>query len=905
MTTSPEQASDLPFKQDLARLDALLAEVLREQEGDTVYKELMAIPEAGSGDGQAEAMLSRLTPRDATALVRACGFYSQLFNLAEDLHQIRLERAAKRAEAPPRQGSFEKVLGRLKHDGVSAAKLAETIRELEVLPVLTAHPTEVQRQSVMDAHRATRRALTHLQRADLTRDEEEELSERLKRVILTLWQTSEIRHFKMHVKDEIENGVAYHGLTFFTAMPRLYQLFERRIKEAYGEEIELPSFLRIGSWIGGDRDGNPNVDATVLRAAFKRQAEVAFGHYFSEIEALYRGLSLSARRVTVSDGVKALAASSPETAESRQEEPYRLAMATIDARLSATALNLGLPLSGRFVAEQGYADHRGLLADLRIVADSLEANGSALLLDGRLGRLLRAVDVFGFFLMPVDLRQHAQLHAAVVSELFAKAGLEEYAALDEAARVRVLTRELATPRPLFSPYAQYSADTEKELAIFREAARIQEQFGVEAISQSIISNCASVSDILALALIAKETGLLRLSENGSPQSRLNLVPLFETIADLRNASDVMDALFALPWYRELLKSRNSVQEVMLGYSDSNKDGGYVTSQWELYQAEKRLVASFAKAGIKLRLFHGRGGSVGRGGGPSYEAILAQPAGSVAGRIRITEQGEVIASKYTDPDIGASHLEALVAATLEASLTEHPVSEEDESVFDELSNDAFTAYRALVETPSFMQYFLAATPITEIAKLNIGSRPASRKSLNSIKDLRAIPWVFSWSQSRVMLPGWYGVGSAVAAYLNRHGEAGLERLKRLYRASPFFQMILSNMEQVLAKADLSIARRYASLVPDAQLAESLFARIEGEFNKTLDAFFAITGQSKLLEHNPTLTRSLDTRLPYLNALNLLQAELLRRLRAEPADAAEVLTATHLTINGIATGLRNSG
>jgi len=580
-------------------------------------------------------------------------------------------------------------------------------------------------------------------------------------------------------------------------------------------------------------------------------------------------------------------------------------MATIEAGLAATAKKLGLGNGSRFVANSGYLDHHAFRADLQIVADSLAANGSGLLLDGRLGRLLRAVDVFGFFLMPVDLRQHAAIHGAVVAELFAKAGLEEYGALDEAARVRVLTRELVTPRLLFSPYVRYSDETAKELAIFREAARIQEQFGSEAISQSIISNCAAVSDILALALLAKETGLIRLDEHGRVESRLNFVPLFETIADLQNAADVMDALFAQPWYRQVLASRNNVQEVMLGYSDSNKDGGYVTSQWELYQAGKRLVASFARAGVKLRLFHGRGGSVGRGGGPSFEAILAQPAGSVAGRIRITEQGEVIASKYTDPDIGAGHLEALIAATLEASLTEHPVSEEDEGVFDELSRDAFTAYRALVETPGFMQYFLSATPINEIAKLNIGSRPASRKGLNSIKDLRAIPWVFSWSQSRVMLPGWYGVGSAVAAFLNRHGEAGLERLKRLYRASPFFQVVLSNMEQVLAKADLDIARGYASLVSDGPLAETLFARIEGEFQQTLAAFFAITGQSKLLESNPALTRSLDTRLPYLNALGRLQVELLRRLRAEPQDAAEVMTATHLTINGIATGLRNSG
>ncbi|RXZ44398.1 phosphoenolpyruvate carboxylase [Crenobacter cavernae] len=901
--TQEDQDRDLPFKLDLARLDALLAEILLEQEGEHVYQELKAIPSLG-GSGDAAAMLGRLTPVAASALVRACGFYSQLFNIAEDLHHTRLDRAERRADTSPRAGSLERALMRIKQDGVGFSRLNEVLSEASVVPVLTAHPTEVQRQSVLDAHRAVRRFLTRLHWPELTAEDEAELMAKLKRVVLALWQTSEIRHFKLTVSDEIENGVAYHKLTFFQALPTLYERLGRRVKEAFGETPELPSFLRVGSWIGGDRDGNPNVDATVLRLAFTRQAEVAFGHYFAELAGLYRELSLSARRVEVSEGVKRLAEASPDVAESRREEPYRLALATIEARLAGSAKATGLPAGGRYPASEPYLDHHAFHADLSLLAASLNAHGSGVLADGRLGRLIRAVDVFGFFLMPVDLRQHAAIHAGVVGELFARAGLEEYAALDEAARVRVLGRELATPRLLYSPYVHYSEQTEKELAIFREAAKIQEQFGLDAIRQSIISNCASVSDVLALALIGKETGLIRVDDAGRAVSRLNLVPLFETIADLQGSADVMDALFAQPWYRELLKSRGNVQEVMLGYSDSNKDGGYFTSQWELYQAEKRLVASFDQAGVKLQLFHGRGGSVGRGGGPSFEAIMAQPTGSVAGRIRITEQGEVISSKYADPDIGAGHLEALVAATLEATLTEHQVDASDEGVFDELSNDAFTAYRELVESPGFMQYFLAATPINEIAKLNIGSRPASRKGLASIKDLRAIPWVFSWSQSRVMLPGWYGVGSAVAAFLARHGEAGLERLQRLYRASPFFQVMLSNMEQVLAKADLSIARRYASLVTDGPLSDALFARIEGEWQKTLNAFHAITGQAKLLEANAALSRSLDTRLPYLNALNLLQVELLRRLRAEPADA-EVLTATHLTINGIATGLRNSG
>ena len=900
-----DQDKDLPLREDLARLNRLLEALLLEQEGAEVVDEIRAIPSgAQRHDAAADALVERLSPATTTALVRACGLYSQLFNIAEDLHHARRRRAHQRAGSAPQRGSLSRALTSLHDSGVDFASLNAALQEASVSAVLTAHPTEVQRQSVLDGHRAVRKFLQQLSSSDITPEEEAEVEAKLQRVIHTLWQTTEIRPFKMTVADEIENGVAYHPLSFFQAIPALYERLGRQMRELWGQDAAIPSFLRVGSWIGGDRDGNPNVDAGVLRHAITRQAEVAFKHYFYELAGLYRELSLSSRHIRVSPAVAALAAASPDSAISRREEPYRLALATIEGRLSATAANLGLPLRGRWTAGDAYPDTDALQADLAALRDSLAANGSALLVYGRLGKLARAVDVFGFYLMPLDLRQHAEKHAAVVGELFAHANLEHYAALDEAARVRVLLRELATPRLLYSPFLSYSADSEKELAIFREAARVQQQFGQGAIAQCIISNCASVSDILALALLAKESGLLRL-DGGVPAISLNLVPLFETIADLDASADIMQQLFALPWYQQLLKSRNGVQEVMLGYSDSNKDGGYLTSQWELYQAEQRLVRVFDAAGVKMRLFHGRGGSVGRGGGPSYEAIMAQPAGTVVGRIRITEQGEIITAKFADPDNATRNLEALVAATLEATLSQGSQQDTDESVLAELSGHAYRTYRALVESDGFMQYFMEATPISAIAKLNIGSRPASRKALASIKDLRAIPWVFSWSQSRVMLPGWYGFGSAVSAFLAAHGhDAGLAQLQALYRQSPFFQVMLSNMEQVLAKADLQIARRYAALVGDAVLADRLFGGLQAEFDKTLAAFFAITGQDKLLQGNPTLARSLDTRLPYLDALNLLQVKLLQRLRQEPDDEA-ALYAIHLTINGISAGLRNSG
>ncbi len=904
-----ETEKDLPLRHDLARLDRLLAEIVREQEGEAVYHEMRTIPvEAHDRVGTPELSrrLAELSPAAAAALVRACGFYAQLTNLAEDLHHNRRRRAHRAAGSAPQQSSLALAIQRLKHAAVPFAALVDFFEHAQISPVLTAHPTEVQRQSVLDAHKAIRKFLTKLADPSLGREDREEVEAKLKRVILALWQTSEIRPFKLTVKDEIENGVAYHPTTFFTALPKLYASLEASIQREWGQELVLPNFFRIGSWIGGDRDGNPFVTAEVTLYAAQRQAEVAFAWYGRELDQLYRELSLSARRVKVSEALGQLTAHSPDHAESRQEEPYRLALATLQGRLSATAQALEVPFDGRFAHAglSAYPSPTDLVHDLQLISDSLCSHGSQSLAAGRLRDLIRAVEVFGFSLMPLDMRQFSGIFESVVAELFAQAGAGDYLAADEAGRQAMLLAELQSARLLYSPFVEYSEQTGKELALFRAAAQIQARFGKKALPNCIISNCASASDLLEVALLLKEAGLLRVVD-GEPASTVNIIPLFETVADLDASAGVMSELFALPWYRTLLNSRKDTQEVMLGYSDSNKDGGYFTSQWELYQAERRLVKVFDAAGVRMRLFHGRGGSVGRGGGPSYEAIMAQPAGSVAGQIRITEQGEVIGAKYSDPEIGLRNLEALLAATLEASLTTvRDTPPADEAILGELSSRAFHAYRSLVETPGFIQYFLEATPINEIAKLNIGSRPASRKSLTSIKDLRAIPWVFSWAQARVMLPGWYGVGSAVAAYLEEHGQAGRERLQALYRHSAFFQVALSNMEQVLAKSDLQIAAGYAALVSDQSLAKHIFGLIEAEWLRTREAFFTITGQDTLLADNPSLARSLANRLPFMDALNILQIELIRRLRQTP-DAPELLYTAHQTINGIAAGLRNSG
>jgi phosphoenolpyruvate carboxylase len=572
---------------------------------------------------------------------------------------------------------------------------------------------------------------------------------------------------------------------------------------------------------------------------------------------------------------------------------------------TASELDHVIALRQPIVDRAPYASAAEFSADLAIIALSLRQTNAGIVARGRLRALRRAVDVFGFHLAPIDLRQNSDVHERTIAELFAAASPGfDYKALSEAERVELLRRELVSPRPVFSPFIPYGEETTGELALFRAAADIRGKYGSGAIRTSIISKTDSVSDMLELALILKEVGLV--TADGS--SALALVPLFETIADLRDCVGVMDRLLSLPEYRKLIDSLGGEQEVMLGYSDSNKDGGFVTSGWELYKAEIGLIEVFRRHGVRIRLFHGRGGSVGRGGGPSYEAILAQPGGAVQGQIRITEQGEIISSKYSNPEVGRRNLETLASATLEATLLQDESPAPDPAFLkpmEELSFSAYSAYRGLVyETEGFEHYFWSSTVITEIASLNIGSRPASRKKTTAISDLRAIPWVFSWAQCRLMLPGWFGFGSAVKAYVDAHPKDGLQSLKEMYVRWPFFRTLLSNMDMVLAKSSLAIASRYARLVDDVALREKIFTRISREWRDSVDALNAIMEQSKLLESNPLLDRSIRNRFPYLDPLNHVQVELLKLHRSRAASE-KVLTGIQLTINGISAGLRNSG
>jgi phosphoenolpyruvate carboxylase len=731
----------------------------------------------------------------------------------------------------------------------------------------------------------------------------------LHRFVLILWQTRMLRTSKLTVRDEINNGLEYYRYTFLNELPKLYAGLEKQLEARFDKDIKLPPLLRVGSWIGGDRDGNPFVTHDVMSDAVRQHSMLAFEHYLNEAYVLGRRLSLTDRVVEVSDALRKLSDASPDKNAARADEPYRRALNLIYSRLSATAKHLGheithLPPLGAH--EKPYATPQEFIADLDVLIDSLFAHGAVYLARGRLANLRRAAEVFGFHLAPLDMRQHSAIIEQTVSELFShSSGKANYADLDEAERRSVLLDALQAGKVMLTDIGRYTDVPQSELRIMQAAAEIHRRFGRDALPNHIISKTDAVSDMLEVALMLQQVGLLE----GSDTLHVNIIPLFETIEDLRGGGKIMDELFSLPWYRKLLKSRGDTQEVMLGYSDSNKDGGYLTANWELYKAELELVKVFEKHGIELRLFHGRGGTVGRGGGPSYDAILAQPPGSVNGQIRITEQGEVIASKYSNPEIGRRNLETLIAATMEATLLHHHGADsampEYHRIMEELSRDAFAAYRKLVyETPGFTDFFFTATPIREIAELNIGSRPSSRKASDRIEDLRAIPWVFSWGLNRVMLPGWLGYGSAVQQFIAREGESGLRQLQAMYKNWAFFRGLMSNMDMVLSKTDMGIASRYAELVEDLELRERIFGAIYREWETTVEMLFAVTGNSTLLQDNPAFARSLMTRTPYIDPLNHLQVALLQRHRAGDNDE-KVKRAIHLTINGIATGLRNSG
>ncbi|HEY4213434.1 MAG TPA: phosphoenolpyruvate carboxylase [Steroidobacteraceae bacterium] len=881
---------------DIRYMGKLLGDVIRAYGGVKLFERIESI-RASSVDryrgvaASPDAMdrgLDALSLDDTLAFVRAFMLFSMLANLAED-RQGGLNDSGEDVAA---------AVERLEGKGIDVEEAANLLNSALIVPVLTAHPTEVMRKSMID-HR--NRIADLMRYRDLGRSETpngESLEQAILRQVALLWQTRPLRRERLYVADEVQIALTYLRDVFLPVLPALYARWERTLPH------RPRSFLRLGSWIGGDRDGNPNVKAESLRFALSQAAQAALDSYLEQLNSLGAELSISTELASTTEGLLELAEASGDDNPVRRDEPYRRALTGCYSRLAATYQEITGHPPARLptVGGKAYGSPEELRTDLVEIAHALAQSGARLLATGgALGRLIRAVDCCGFHLATVDLRQNSDVHARVVADLLAVAGVEkDYLALDESARVALLRRELASVRLLASPFAQYAEETQSELAIVRAAAQAHQRYGAACITTYIISKCERVSDMLEVNVLLKEAGLYRPA--APADAAIMVVPLFETIGDLQRAPVIMESWLSLPEIHAVAE-RRGFQEVMVGYSDSNKDGGYLTSVWSLNQATRALAKVFADHGTAMQIFHGRGGSVGRGGGSSFAAIRAQPRGTVQGRIRITEQGEVIAAKYGTRESAAKNLEAIVAATILASLEPARTSVEEYDRFaqamDAISREAFAAYRSLVyETDGFRTFFRQMTPLLEIAELKIGSRPASRTKSDRIEDLRAIPWVFSWAQARVMLPGWYGVGQA----LSRFPDQGL--LREMAATWPFFQATLDNMEMVLAKSDMAIAKRYSTLVQDRSLAESLFGRIHSAWQATHDSLLSITGQSRLLEKNPTLDASIRLRLPYIEPLNLLQVELLKRHRAGETDG-RVREGIQLSINAVATALRNSG
>jgi phosphoenolpyruvate carboxylase len=926
---SPEAApalddgKDAALSDDIRLLGRLLGDVVRAQAGDVVFELVETVRrravDARRDRDSALAELADALPRrpidEQLHVIRAFGWLSLLANTAEDVHHERRRRYHRAQGSRPQVGSLAAALDHLRADGLDADTMRALVGELLVVPVITAHPTEVRRQTVLDIVGAVARVLTARTGTTPGDPDRSDLDDRLRILVLTLWQTAMLRMSKLRVTDEINEALRYYGASLFEVVPALERELEQLVAARWSIDVDATRAVRMGSWIGGDRDGNPFVTADVLRAATRRASLTALDHHLAELRRLARELSVSDRLVMPTAALQELAAASGDESPFRADEPYRRALRGMYARLFALALDLlgddvavELTVPPPAVPRRAYGSATELVADLEVVAASLRSHGAAALADAVVEPVRRTVVTFGLHLCGLDMRQNATVHEAVVAELLAVAGVcPDYTARDEAGRLAVLRGELASPRPLRSPHATYSETTAGELAVLDAAATVAARIGPDAIPHYVISGAAAASDVLEVAVLLRECGLVR--PGHSPPSTIDIVPLFETIGDLQRGHEVLAVLLDDAWYGALVAGRGGRQEVMVGYSDSNKDGGYMAANWALSQAQARLVAVARSRGVRLRLFHGRGGTVGRGGGPAYEAILAQPPGSVDGQLRITEQGEMVAAKYSQPPAARRNLETLLAATLEASSGAGRQLRADETRFDAamstLAAAAHDAYRSLVYgEPRFVEFFTAITPIREISTLNVGSRPASRTGSGRIEDLRAIPWVFGWTQCRLMLPGWYGSGSAFAT-LAHADPAAADLLREMHERWPFFRSVMENMGMVLAKADMGVGTMYADvLVPDDLGRHRILDRIVAEHALTTAWHARITGSSDPLAGNPTLARSIRNRYPYLDPLHVLQVELLARHRA--GDHHELVErGIQLTLNAIATGLRNSG
>ena len=948
-------------------LGNLLGDVIRDQAGEASFeleerirasaKELRTLhtPDLAA---ELATTIGGLSVHEMQVLIKSFSIYFALINLTEQLQRIWVlrDRAASRVGDQPRIESIQAAVIELRQSGVEAQAIQSWLDQALVLPVFTAHPTESKRRTTLDKIKRIADAVQLVQNGQLMTDERETQMCMIGEEIASLWQTDDIRIVRPTVLDEVKNGLYYFEDTLMHVVPRLYRDLEDTLRQHYPDHTwRIPALLRFGAWMGGDRDGNPFVTPEVTVEAVRLLRTSAISRHISTVEELSRRLSQSLKQIRISTAFQAAldshATQFPETARLLERrnphEPYRQQCTYIREKLLSALAHTSDHVPDWFLSKReadaavapAYHTATELLADLRMMYDSLVENGGAVIADGMLHDFIRQVEVFGLHMATLDIRQHSSRHTEAIADILAYAGVcADYATLDESERVALLTKELGNQRPLVPARHSFSEETDETIQTFRSVAAILEQFSPESIHTYIISMTTGASDILAVLLLAREAGLY------DPQrgiSRLDVVPLFETGEDLENAAAIVASCWALPVYREHMRLRGDTQEVMIGYSDSNKDGGFLSANWALYQAQRELRDLARRHDINMRLFHGRGGSIGRGGGPANQAILAQPPGTVGYQIKVTEQGEVISDRYGMIPLAHRHLEQVLNAVLRVGFVPHddPPAEWVQALAG-MAALSRQHYRGLVyDTPEFLRYFRTATPIAEISRLNIGSRPASRKKSDRIEDLRAIPWVFSWMQSRHTLPGWFGLGYALDAYASSefsvlnvelpHHEiqlktqnaklktqndpqlktqhSKLETLQAMYKNWPAFRTIIDNAQMILGKADMQIARRYADLVPEPEIAAAIFAEIQAEYGRSVRMVKAVAQLDQLLDNIPVLQTSIARRNPYVDPLSYIQVELIKRLRNDPAGPqhAELEDAILWSISGIAAGLKNTG
>ncbi|MDQ1004028.1 phosphoenolpyruvate carboxylase [Neobacillus niacini] len=911
--------SSLPLRRDVKLLGQILGEILVSHGGTELFDKvekirLMCKTLRTHFDteiySELKEVITSLKSPMRKQVIRAFSMYFHLINIAEQNHRIRRRRQYQlEDDSIVQPDSIESAILSLKENNINENMIQEVLNKLSLELVITAHPTEAAKRSILEIQQRIAVILKKLDYPLLTKRERRKLEESLFNEVTILWQTDELRHNKPTVLDEVRNGLYYFDQTLFEVLPEIHREVEICLEKNYSAaKWDVPNFLRFGSWIGGDRDGNPNVTPEVTWETLHKQRKLVLKKYKNVLVDLMKRYSHSTTRVDVSDElVQSLEKDEDKFLTEDKKWPvkgevYRRKFAIIIERLKQVGKS-----------DLGYHSSEELLEDLYVVKRSLNNHHPAAHELKTIQKLIRQVQLFGFHLATLDIRNHSGEHEAAITEILRKVQItDDYAQLSEDEKVKILENILKDPRPLLLLNEDYTPETQQMIQVFQMIRNAHKEFGKRSISVYLVSMTKSASDLLEILVLAKEAGIYRLHADGSVESQLNVAPLLETIDDLTAGPKIMETLFQMPVYRNHLKVMNDQQEIMLGYSDGSKDGGTLTANWKLYKAQLEIHEMANKYHIGLKFFHGRGGSLGRGGGPLNKSLLSQPAETIGDGVKITEQGEVLSSRYLLEDIAYRSLEqatsTLMLATAHVSKEAEPGNLRDEyweSAIEEISNAALKKYQSLVfGDEDFLTYFNEATPLRELGDLNIGSRPMSRKNRGRFEDLRAIPWVFAWTQSRQLLPAWYAAGTGLESYVIK-SEQNLQQLQQMYENWPFFRSIIDNLQMALMKADITTAKEYLSLVEDQKIAERIFSNILEEYERTKAILLKITGDDELLDHTPNIKDSVYRRNPYVDPLNFLQVELIKELRNQDEPSEELLTEVLLTISGISAGLRNTG